>query len=88
MVDREETMRLRTLLALVAGAVMGAIVVLRSGADGKCDADDLIERAASSFREHAPRGLAAVVEQVTRWALAVGTIVVRQAVKAARNSSR
>lgn len=81
-------MRLRTLLALVAGLAIGAAVVLRWIADGKLDADRIIEKLGASFREHAPRGLAALVEQTTRWALAVGTVIVRQAIKAARNASR
>jgi len=88
LVDGEGTMKLRTVVTLAVGFAVGVAVILRDPDDVREDAEECVERVGAAFREHAPHGLAIVVEHATRGALAIATVVIRQAVKAARKTQR
>lgn len=79
-------MRLRTLMTLAIGAVLGAVLAGRALPPEHRDLQQVGAKLSEGFRQHAPRGVAVVVEQVTRFALGVVSFVVRQAVESARRS--
>ncbi|MEX0592515.1 MAG: hypothetical protein WD358_03980 [Nitriliruptoraceae bacterium] len=81
-------MKLRTVVTLGVGFAVGVAVIVRDPCDLRASAEECVERVGAAFREHAPHGLAIVVEHATRGALAIATVAIRQALKAARQSQR